>query len=222
VIVGGFTFTNPVPTAAGGGSTVTVGIGGVTPTAANGGIGTVTATAASSAQTPGTTSETKKNNNTGLIVGAVIGGVGAVALIFIALLLFLRWRKRSRRNPQAVQQVLPQPPLQPPTQVFIPYPGPGVMVDQKPQLHSESIMLNSPVNVENKDENKQMEVQTVPVMRTETGEMQGEGKPIAEVQAEATRRTEPPTELDADWDWVAGRSRSAAPGPEPPEVVPFK
>lgn len=67
-----------------------------------------------------------------------------------------------------------------------------------------------------------MEVQTVPVARTETGEMQGEGKPIAEVQADATRRAEQPVELDADWDWVAGRSRSAAPGPEPPEVVPFK
>jgi len=101
------------------------------------------------------------------------------------------------------------------------------MADQKPQLHSESIMLNSPATLGNKDvlgvaETKQIHVQTLPVVNIETGEMQGEGKPIAEIQAEATRRAEPPVELDADWDWVAGRSRSVAPGPEPPLVVPFK
>jgi len=203
-----YTFSTSAPQP----STVTVvGIGGTTTTAVIGGTGTATATSAP-VSVSGTKSEPKKNN-TGLIVGSVIGGVGVIALIVIALLLSLRWKKR--RAPAIVQQEVQ---LQPQRETFDRInPTPNV-VDQKPQLHSESVAIVSPVTLANDDvfgatERKEIQVQIVPVLRTEAGEMQGEGrlKPTAEIQGGEARRGAQTVELDGDWDWVAGRSRKEAP-----------
>ena len=202
--------TYSIPTAGLQPLTVTVvGVGGITTTAVFGGPGTVTATSAPTS-TSGTKPEVKKNN-TGLIVGSVIGGVGVVALIAIALLLFLRWRKR--RAPRVVAQEVQ---LQPQTQRFDAKPD---SVNQKPQLHSESVAIIPPVTLANENvsgatESKEIQVQIVPVIETATGEMQGEGRlgPMAEIQGEEARRGAQPVELDGDWDWVAGRSRKEAPG----------
>jgi hypothetical protein len=152
-------------------------------------------------------------------VGSVIGGVGVVALIVIALLLFLRWRKR--RAPTVVQQEVQ---LQPQTEPFDPNPE---IVDQKSQLHSQNVAIISPVTLANENvfgatESKEIQVQTVPVIRTQTGEMQGEGRlrPMAEIQGEEARRGAQPVELDGDWDWVAGRSRNEPLGTGADGILP--
>ncbi|KAM3498222.1 hypothetical protein MY10362_008440 [Beauveria mimosiformis] len=81
-------------------------------------------TTTSSTSTPQPTSENKSSTPVGAIVGGVVGGVGALALIGIGILLFLRNKKKdnAQQSPPAPLMSQPQTGGAPPPQQQYAYP----------------------------------------------------------------------------------------------------